>query len=76
MYYVKKKKPEEALKELLIDITCSSLYDTRRIVAFSPFVSSLSPPSLVVSNRVDVISGGKKVGHVDILIALIYKSFI
>lgn len=62
-------KTKEALEELLVEIIRSSLYDIR-ILTFFPFVSSLSPPTLVC-DKVDVISGGTKVGHVDILIALI-----
>lgn len=63
------------LKELLIDIRFSSFYGTWTL-AFLYFVSSFSLPT-VVGNKVDVISEEEKtVGHVDILIALIYKSFI
>lgn len=59
-----------------MDITFSSLYGKRRTLAFSYFVSSLSPPTLVGDN-VDMISEGeKKVNHIDILITLIYKYLI
>lgn len=44
-----------------MDITFSSLYGKRRTLAFSYFVSSLSPPTLVGDN-VDMISEGEKSG--------------
>lgn len=63
------------LKELLIDITFSSLYGIRRTQALLYFLSLHSPPTLI-GDKIDVtLEGGGRVGHVDILIALFYKPF-
>lgn len=62
------------LKELSIDTTFSSLCGIRRTQALLCFLS-LHSPSTLVGDKIDMTSERGKVGHVDILIALIYKPF-